>query len=186
MRTLCACLLTLWAAAAAAAVNSRDVRETYAISGSSAAELRRQMDTLGPPAPGGRFAGHTTWNIEWRYEYRRVGNGCAIATVAVDLKTRIVLPAWRTESAAPAELRARWRQFMKALTDHEYGHRDHGMAAARDIDRGIAALPAHPTCEALGAAANALGTKILRQYNQRDLEYDHTTGHGRLQGAAWP
>ncbi len=186
MRALCIAMLLLWAGAAPAAVNSRDVRETYSISGGSAVELRRQMNTLGPPGPGGRFAGYTTWNIEWLFEYRRDGTGCAIAGVAVDLKTVIVLPEWRNEAAAPADLRARWRQFMKALTDHEYGHRDHGMAAAREIDRGIAALPAHPNCDALGAAANALGARILRQYNQRDLDYGRSTGHGRLQGATWP
>jgi len=34
--------------------------------------------------------------------------------------------------------------------------------------------------------ANALGMSILRNYNQRDLDYDRDTEHGATQGARFP
>lgn len=106
--------------------------------------------------------------------------------MTVNLKTVIKLPQWRNESDAPAGLRSRWTQYMKALTEHENGYRDHGAAAAREIDQRIAALPAQANCGAMGSSANGLGHDVLRKYNQRDFDYDSSTRHGRTQGATWP
>ncbi len=80
----------------------------------------------------------------------------------------------------------RWREYLAPLTEHENGHRKHGLDAAREIDRGIGALPAQANCNALGNAANAFGNEILRKYNERDIDYDRTTDHGRTQGARFP
>jgi predicted secreted Zn-dependent protease len=144
------------------------------------------MSALGPAGTGGRYDGYTAWQIQWRYDYRASGNACAIAAATVSVRTSIKLPEWRNESTAPAELRAHWRRYLQALTEHENGHRDNGLAAAREIDRGLVALPAQANCNAMGAAANAFGQGILRKYNQRDLDYDSATRHGRTQGANWP
>lgn len=179
-------LAALAAAPAGAAVNADNTVVTYPIAGASAADLRAQMNALGPAEGGKRFDGHTKWNVRWRYDYRSAAGSCAIARVTVDVSTTVRLPEWRDEAAAPADLRARWQRYLAALTAHENGHRDHGLAAAREVDATLAVLPPQPTCDALGAAANARGQDILRRYNERDLEYDRSSDHGRRQGATWP
>ena len=186
MRALFACAALVIASNAVAAVDANHAIESYPIAGNNAAELRAQMNALGPPGPSGRFDGYTNWNIQWRFNYRRDGGACAIAGVTVDLKTVTKLPEWRNEAAAPADLRGRWQRYLTALTGHENGHKENGLSAAQEIERGITALPPQSNCTAMGDAANAFGQGILRKYNQRDLDYDRTTGHGRAQGVAWP
>ena len=79
-----------------------------------------------------------------------------MAAVTTAIKVTMTLPEWSDESAA------------------------------REIDRGIAALPPQPSCGALGGAANALGDQVIRKYNERDRDYDRSTDHGRNQGAHLP
>ena len=172
---------------ARAEVVSNDTIERYPIRGASAAGLRIEMSAKGPLGAGGRrFDGYTRWNINWHYQYRQDGAACRIGTVTTDVKVTTILPEWSDERAAPEPLRKRWREYIAALTEHENGHRLHGMDAAREIDRGIAALPAQSSCSALGKAANDLGNQVIRQYNERDLDYDRTTGHGLAQGTRFP
>ena len=174
-------------AAAQAEVTMNDALQPYRISGTSEAELRREMNAKGPPgAGGGRFDGYTRWDINWRYTYGQNGGLCHIATVTTALKILTTLPQWDDERTASDSLRKRWQQFITALTGHENGHRMHGINAAREIDRGIAALPAQTTCAAAGAAANQLGNEIIRKYNELDLDYDRKTGHGLTQGTRFP
>lgn len=185
---LAVCIVFTGAGSAARAeVVSNDTIERYPIRGASEAELRIEMSAKGPLGAGGRrFDGYTRWNINWRYNYRQDGGWCRIGTVTTDVKVTTTLPEWSDDRAAPEPLRKRWREYMAALTEHESGHRGHGMDAAREIDRGIAALPAQSNCGALGNAANDLGNQVIRQYNERDLDYDRRTGHGLTQGTRFP
>lgn len=172
---------------AGAEVVAGDTVERYSISGANEADLRREMNAKGPPGNSARrFDAYTRWNIRWRYTYRESGGLCRIDTVTTEVSVKMTLPEWRDEHAAPARLRKRWREYLAPLTEHENGHRKHGLDAAREIDRGIGALPAQANCNALGNAANALGNEILRKYNEQDTDYDRSTDHGRTQGARFP
>jgi len=180
------CILATTGACAYAGVASSDTVDFYSISGASENDLRREMSAKGPTGTGGRFDAYTRWNIRWRYSYRQAGGLCRIDSVTTDVTVTMTLPKWQDESAASERLQRRWREYLTALTTHENGHRQNGLDAAHEIDRGIAALPAQANCGALGAAANALGDEIIRNHKQRDLDYDRATSHGRTQGARFP
>jgi predicted secreted Zn-dependent protease len=181
------CLLATLCSGACAEVITGDTVERYSIRGASDADLRREMNAKGPLGAGGRrFDGHTRWNINWRYTYREDGGTCRINSVTTDLKVVMTMPEWSDERAAPVRLQARWREYVAALTVHENGHRANGIDAAREIDRGISALPAQANCNAMSNAANVLGSQIIRKYNEHDLDYDRSTDHGRTQGARFP
>jgi predicted secreted Zn-dependent protease len=170
-----------------ATVDISDQVEHYAIGGSTPAELRREMNAKRPPASDGRrFDGHTRWHVSWRYRYHNSGSGCTIAFVSTSLKMTITLPKWSNESGADNATRQQWSRYFAALELHEQGHRRHGVDAANDIDRAIAAMPPAGDCDALGSAANVLGKRILQKYNQRDVDYDRDTRHGATQGARFP
>lgn len=177
-------VLNICALPAQAAVDVNEQVERYAISGSTPADLRREMDAKGPLGPGGRrFDGYTRWYVSWNYRYNSKGGLCAIASVTTSVKLTMTLPRWSNENSA---LREQWTGYVAALEQHEQGHRRHGIDAANEIDRAIAAMPSAGNCDTLGANANALGTSILRKYNQLDLDYDRDTRHGAAQGARFP
>ncbi len=172
---------------APAEVQSNARVEHYDVRGATAAQLRTEMSARGPVGPGGgRFDGYTRWYVSWRYAFRSGNSQCAIDRVTTDVKVTTTLPRWADEARADGALRDQWRRYLAALTQHEDGHAQNGLGAARDIDAAIARLPAESNCDAMSARANAAGQAILRQYNQRDLDYDRDTGHGRSQGAVFP
>ncbi len=176
-----------YTAAAQGAVTAHERAEPYAIRGSSAAELRVEMNAKGPlGGDGRRHDRYTRWQISWRYGYRSGAGRCEIDRVHTEVTVTMTLPSWINEAAVPAGLRAQWRRYLDALETHEKGHARNGLDAAQEIDRAIAALAPLASCDALGTAANAAGNNIIRKYNQRDLDYDRTTDHGRTQGARFP
>ncbi|MBD0337574.1 MAG: DUF922 domain-containing Zn-dependent protease [Cyanobacteria bacterium Co-bin13] len=160
----------------------------YPISGSSAAQLRRQMTQQGPfePSEGRRYDARTEWLVQWSYRYNRASNRCSVDSLATKVDVTITYPQWTPSSAAPRSLVSEWQRYMTALQNHEDGHKDNGIAAGRDILYALKQLPAYPSCQALDNAANVASQTIIRRYNQRDLDYDHTTNHGSSQGAVFP
>jgi predicted secreted Zn-dependent protease len=180
-------VLGIWVLPAQPAVDVNDQVEHYMIEGATPPDLRREMSTKGPQGKEGRrFDGHTRWYVSWRYQYKNIGGGCAIASVTTKVKSTITLPQWRNESRADGTTRALWSRYLAALELHEQGHRRHGVDAAHEIDLAIAAMPSAGSCDALGTNANALGMRILQKYQQRDLDYDRDTNHGATQGARFP
>jgi predicted secreted Zn-dependent protease len=184
----CLCLaLGLCAWPAGAAVHLTDRIEHYAIRGTTPPDLRREMSAKGPLGAGGRrFDGYTRWDVSWRYRYDKTSRGCSIASVTTTVKVTMTLPRWTNESSASDALRHQWARYLSALEQHEQGHRRHGIDAAAEIDSTIAAMPVAASCDALGGEANATGLRIVRRYNQRDLDYDRDTQHGATQGARFP
>ena len=83
-----------------------------------------------------------------------------------------------------AALKTRWQQFTDALKRHEDGHKDHGVAAGREIEAALLAAKPASNCEDLAASANSAADAIVKNYQKLDQEYDRKTGHGRTQGAA--
>lgn len=161
----------------------------YDITGRTAKDLLTQMRSVGPADRGDgnqHFFAHTDWHVHWHYTYRRAGQTCAMASVSVDLDVQYIYPRWKNQNEGDAATRAKWAALMTGVQIHEPGHAQHGLDAARDIERTLASLPSQPTCDALGALANAWGDGIIRKYDQIDVEYDRATDHGRTQGAYLP
>jgi predicted secreted Zn-dependent protease len=160
----------------------------YPISGSSAAQLRSQMRQHGPfePLEGRRYDARTEWLVQWSYRYSRSNNQCRVGALATKADVTITYPRWAPTASAPRSLIVDWQRYMTALQTHENGHKDNGVAAARDILSALNQLPAYPSCEALDREASAISQSIIRRYNQRDLDYDHNTNHGYSQGAVFP
>jgi predicted secreted Zn-dependent protease len=177
----------VWALPAHAVLEITDRVEYYDIQGSTALELRYDMNAKGPQAASGdRFDAYTRWLANWRWRYRDSGSGCAIASVRTTVTVRMTLPRWQNEHSADLATQQEWARFLAALERHEDGHRGHGVAAGDEIDRRVASLPPAATCAALGAIADELGKRIVQKYIQLDADYDRDTGHGATQGARYP
>ncbi len=158
----------------------------YAIVGTSERELRQQMHRFGPKDSGGAYDAYTRWYVRWRYDYKQDGNQCDIARVATSVEVTFTLPDWKNFREAPNELQHKWRSYMRALKEHEDGHKAIGVAAAAEIEEAIAAMPSAASCADLSRNANAIGERIINKRRLQEREYDVHTQHGATQGAVFP
>lgn len=155
----------------------------YYVDGASASVLAAQIDQTGPAADGKRYAGKTKWDVQWKFKHEQQGVTCTMKQVAVAIGIAQTLPKWRGEAKGATALKMRWRQFVEALVRHEDGHKQHGLAAGREIEATLIAAKPASNCEDLTAAANAAAEAIVKKYQALDDDYDHKTDHGRSQGA---
>jgi predicted secreted Zn-dependent protease len=110
----------LLAAPPAMAEPTVSVRTTYySISGTTSAELKSQMRSLGPKG----FWAYTNWYVRWSGDCR------------VSLEISYTFPQWTNEKQAPAALQAVWKTMIASLQAHEEGHGRHGRSAAAEIDK---------------------------------------------------
>ena len=158
----------------------------YTVSQRGGEALWQALDRASPIREQGEvFRGDTRWRVNWDMRWQQSPGGrCALTRVQTRLTATITLP--QIDGAWNAEARARFVRYVAALKQHELGHVESGRLAAQSIDRRLSAFPVMPSCHALEQAANAAGFALLEQARQRDLAYDRTTGHGRIEGVVLP
>jgi predicted secreted Zn-dependent protease len=159
----------------------------YDIQGSTAKQLRSQLNQLGvvDPKTGKRFDAYTSWRVSWNYRYRPVNNQCQITQVTVNVQAIYTMPRWNPSANASMDLKNRWNRYITALRQHEDGHKNHGVNAGQDILQTLNNLTTN-SCQQIGNIANQKGDAIIKQYNLKDIDYDRLTQHGFTQGAVFP
>jgi len=161
--------------------------ELYRISGSSARELRKELDRLGPvDSDGVRHDGHTQWFITLTYQLDPDADGCEMLSFETKLDITMTLPKWDRSKGAPARLVNQWERYNGALRLHEDGHYDIAVAAAKEIRRRVEGQRGAVDCQALGRDIDATAETVLLEYRRQEVEYDKRTKHGQAQGAQFP
>jgi len=155
----------------------------YGVVGTSADELRAQLDSRGPT---GRHDAYTDWWVQWRYDCAHTANACNVRSLRVNVDATITFPHWTPPGDVSPELEEQWRAYLAALAIHEDGHTKIALEAANEIATALSSLPAYPSCAELERTADATGERILERYRQQELNYDHETEHGATQGARFP
>lgn len=166
-----------------------DVRyRFYPVAGTTAAELRSQMIQHSPvsDAEGQTFDALTSWGVHWNFNFARLGKTCAARSVRTHVDVLFTLPQWKVSRYASPQLKAEWHSYLQALQLHEEGHKKNGVDAAQAVMRALRQLADYPDCRQLEKAAKETADRVIMTYNQRDVEYDRATGHGRTQGAIFP
>lgn len=154
----------------------RDTRIVYYdVSGSTALEVRREINARGPVGnDGGTVDALTQWMVSWNL--KAVGVDRCEAELAVE--TSIILPRLIDQSALSYEERMAWERYILALIDHEFGHVD----IARDALPELRYALENGSCE--GAKARA--QQVLSDANWRQIQFDRDTRHGQLTGVKFP
>jgi predicted secreted Zn-dependent protease len=135
------------------------------------------------PAPGGHV-GHTDWNLSYTYRSRAAPGGCAVDSLTTKLDLKVRMPRWNPGPAAGSDLQSRWGRYVSALRTHELGHVQNG----RDFESAFkrtASTTSASDCGTLDASLRSSFAALLKQTNQRDLDYDAQTRHGATQGASY-
>ena len=154
----------------------------YDIRGDRASELRVQMNRKGPRG----FDAYTAWSVRWRYREDRSGIDCRAADLVTSVEIEITLPRWVDEADADEALRQRWQRFYSALLEHEHGHRDFGIRAAREVEAALATVQSQSRCAELKRSINTTGNGILAPIYAQERAYDRDTNHGINDGAVFP
>lgn len=157
----------------------------YPVTGHSAEELRRELDTKGPSdLQGRRGDAFTHWKVNWRW--RRDANGKPIFDPPlIETRIRVTLPQWQAPAGTHESLRTEWDDFMQALIHHEMQHVQH----AEDIQTRILErlkLESGERQPISATAANKIVRSVVDEARAQDLLLDKTTQHGKSQGVRFP
>jgi predicted secreted Zn-dependent protease len=162
-------------------------KETYAVSGDSASELRADLDRKRPPSPDGRrFDANVLWSLTWSFHFDPQPRACGLTGATVDLQMLVRLPVLSPDAVLPQAVRERWDDFVLLLETHEAGHVDTYTEGARALQGAFTAVEPAATCDELRATLADMGASAIDAIRATDIEYDRQTGHGRTQGATFP
>ena len=146
-------------------------------------EIGREMHTRSPVKKNGiTFKGHTKWHVKWNFKWKKRNGICKITQVKTHLNVTYTMPRIPINHPVKLNVRTPFNNYYNALMKHEEGHKDSGLYAARDIEKALLKLPTDIDCNRLSNSANQMGHKIIKKYNQRDINYDKKTKHGKLEG----
>jgi predicted secreted Zn-dependent protease len=150
----------------------------YDISGSTAGELRTQLDSLGPRGYDGYKGDATThWTIHWNWPGYGTSQ-CDLSAAIITDDIQVTLPRWNPPAGASPALVDRWNVYVHRLAGHEKGHVDFVVASLPLVAQAIRTA----ACDTAEAAAQA----ALVPIRQHDVDYDAATQHGATQGARFP
>jgi predicted secreted Zn-dependent protease len=159
---------------------------SYPISGATSHDLRAEMEKAGPGARSkGEGDARTKWGVRWGFGLQQVSGGCRVHDVSTSVNVTFIMPRWKNAAKGSPELRARWQTYMKALQNHEDGHRDLGIKAAQEIESVLSGLGPMRSCSEMERTANATASDILNSYKKKEEYYDILTIHGKTQGASF-
>jgi len=180
-------LLRVGLPAASAEPRITEAMDYYEVTGSTPQQVRASLDQLGPAhvRDGKRYDSLTYEKIDWRFTFRGLPN-CAITGTTVTAQVLIRFPRLRIDAATPASLKQAFAAYTDKLMLHQRGHVQKIVETARQIETGIAGLPAIQDCKGLEKSANRLGNNLLKSLHRWRRDYDDRTLHGRAQGAKFP
>ena len=177
-------LLSFWAAISCAQDTITVRTNVYAVSGATLREIRADMEAKKPWKH--KSDGYTQCKTNWRYETTPTDSGCVIQWLTISTDITITVPALAASASKAEALQSRWNVYLKALLEHENGHREIGVEAAAAVRRKLSELGPSSTCGELARTIKREAEKVLSQFQQRHEEYDKKTDNGRLQGAVFP
>ncbi len=164
----------------------KEETQYYAISGDSAEALRREMNSKSNISENGKtFDAYTRWNVRWNFNWENTASYCSMTTVTTSVDINFTLPSWVDRDSAPAALRKKWDRYYAALIEHEHGHKEFGVKAAKAIELSLSGM-GRDTCSALQRDSGNQANKILEKYIAREKQYDIDTRHGMDDGAVFP
>lgn len=111
---------------------------------------------------------------EWFPQYAFTTSGGRLASVSVDVRTRVTMPRWTKLAAADPVEQVEWTRFCSALRAHEQGHVDLVVRHLAAVDRELVGKTA--------AAARRSWEQALAKLQSASRAYDRATEHGRKHG----
>ena len=87
----------------------------------------------------------------------------------------ITMPRWVNYASAGNGMKEAWDTYYKSVLQHEETHGNNGVAAAHDIQRRLSDLTGRYSCKDLQEDGKHLAHKIIKEYRQKDEEFDRAS-----------
>ncbi len=175
-------LLLLSFAASAETIESTEYKY-YEISPRTPYEIKPELMRHSPIRAGsGSFNGRTNWYINWNFRSAPGPYGCQITDTRTSVHVEHILPVLSKHVTDQQTIEV-FNKFNRALTQHEINHGNHGLLAAREMDKAFNEIPPQPNCRMLARIVNSIGNSVVQKYAQKDKEYDRLTNNGETEGA---
>jgi predicted secreted Zn-dependent protease len=157
----------------------------FTIQGSTARELRSELNRLGPIGETGlRGDAYTRWRIAWKFDFAPRGPTCVADNIRVTLEVHMILPRWEPPPGVSASLLELWDRYLTALRFHEDGHYRIAISAADEVRRTLARHRRGGDCPALEKLLHSKANDILNRTRREQADFDRETDFGRNQGTS--
>lgn len=160
----------------------------YRINGSTAGELRTQIQHCGPHSDStseAEFTAQTSYDLSWQYVVENNGTSCSLTDVKVGIHTAIDMPVWQPTNSATSGLSGRWQLFEANLLSHESGHVKIDVQYAGRLVNSLRDLSDIP-CGDITNTVSSDTRKVTDALSKANDTYDTSTNHGATQGAVLP
>lgn len=158
--------------------------EFYDIEGQTMADLFKQMSKLGPAemGDGTKGFGLTEWRVQWRVQFSfNPDKVCTQFKARVTGAVKFTMPRWTGYAEASPELKKEWDGMYEKLQIHEDGHAQNGVSALKEVLQLNPKPLSSVTCESIQQDYSTKVSLIIQKYNQKDIDYDLRTQHGKNQ-----
>lgn len=143
----------------------------YTITGTTGAELDREIAQKGP-LKGHALASAAIKFVPVKIDYDESDGACAFRAAKFRIEANVTLPRWRAQAASDPELRTAWKFLSTYAREHEAVHIAIAEKYARKIGEELEALPPRKTCDALDAAAERVLKRNKTEHNRAQLAFD--------------
>ena len=183
-------LLNFWlsADALAAEIEFKRVWSLYDIKGRTYAELRRQLNKVGPVNPDTRkrFDARTDWNLSWDYQYSKGDGKYRLTEHTVKVTATIHFPKWVDIEHGHPLARRLWIVYLNNLKRHEEGHVELAKRAGQTLNTRLDRLGAFNSKIEIEEAVKKKAQEVVTIHKALHHDYDRRTNHGKSQGARFP
>jgi len=166
--------IVFWPMAAHAEWKPVETIKTYAITGTSGAELYDSIGERGPLlGPKVRAIAHTDFKLTWTRKYEPQPDGACTITVNIP-KVIITYTLPKPTGQLPAQTRRSWQKFIAGVEAHE---RVHG-GYIKDMVKEIGAVsvgfsvPDDPKCSKIRVELTKRLGEISKRERQRNVDFD--------------
>jgi predicted secreted Zn-dependent protease len=147
--------------------------ETYAISGSTGAELYASIGERGPVVRGGKRAiAYTDFRLTWSRKYVPGNGACTLASAVPKLTIVYRLPKPTGELSGP--VRDRWDVFHAGIRDHEKVHGRMIVDLVRSIEAATVGMSVagDPKCVKIRTELKNRLSRLFDAYKQRTRDFE--------------
>lgn len=145
---------------------------TYVIHGSTADQLRAQMNAKGPMMNGKHLDSKYEWYVNWHYDYYHSNGLCGLTNLRVNVSIRETFPAWQDMDKADPALQNKFKAYFDYLQTYAKEYEQSGRAAGDAVANTLENLNPMGSCSEMGAYANQKANEIIDVYNQRDKDFE--------------
>ncbi|MFK0161614.1 DUF922 domain-containing Zn-dependent protease [Rhizobium sp. NPDC090279] len=166
--------IAFWPAAALAEWKPVEIIKTYAITGTSGAELYDSIGERGPLlGPKVRAIAHTDFKLTWTRKYEPQPDGACTITVNIP-KVIITYTLPKPSAQLPASTRGSWQKFITGVEAHERVHGGYIKDMVKEIEAMSVgfSVPDDPKCSKIRVELTKRLGEISKRERQRNVDFD--------------